>query len=306
MKRLTKAAYDKAVAYIQQEGRPLERARFAYHFGGGSTADVLAAVRAFQNADGGFGHGLEPDIRLADSSVISTTIAFQRFRELGVPADDAVVAKACRYLVETYYAGRVNWPIIPPNIDDAPHAPWWTVGSDLEKSMANPRAEIAGYLNQYPEHFPAAMREQVTESVTGYLLDQPDTLEMHDLLCYIRLWETENLPPDARSKLLDKLKRVVENTVERSPDGWKSYGLQPLAVASSPESPFAASFRDAIEQNLDFIIDAQGEQGAWMPNWSWSQWLDVWAQAKRDWSGYMTLDNLRTLRAFGRIDGVSG
>ncbi len=303
MKTLTKANYDKAVTFLKRDARPLERALYAFHFAGAPAAAALDELARFQNNDGGFGHGLEPDIRLDDSSVIATTLAFQRFRELKTPADHPMIAQACRHLLDAYDTRHINWPIIPPNIDDAPHAPWWVRDGDLEKSMSNPRAEIAGYLHDYAAHFPDEMRETVTQSVVGYLLSQPDKMEMHDLLCYIRLWETPILPEDSKAQILEKLKRIVDNTVECNPEAWKGYGLPPLAVISSPESPFADSFADAIQQNLDFLIESQDEAGAWGPNWSWGdQWPDAWEQARRDWTGQITLDNLRKLRAFGRIE----
>ena len=43
-----------------------------------------ANSRFFQNDDGGFGHGLEPDLRLAGSSVIVTTVALQHLRVLAL------------------------------------------------------------------------------------------------------------------------------------------------------------------------------------------------------------------------------
>jgi hypothetical protein len=301
MKTLSKSMYQKAVNYLTQDARTLDQALYAYHFEGAPASNVLDELAKYQNSDGGFGHGLEPDVRLKESSVIATTIAFQRFRELS--ADHPMVVKACRYLLDTYDAQRVNWPIIPPNIDDAPHAPWWTPGGDLERSMSNPRAEIAGYVNEYAEHFPETLRETVTPSVVTHLLDQPDEMEMHDLLCYIRLSETPNLPDDLKAKVLDKLTRIVNNTVERSPEAWSNYGLQPLAVISSPESPFADAFKDEIQHNLDFMIENQGDDGTWQPNWSWGgQWPDEWEQAKRDWTGVITLDNLRKLQAFRGIE----
>jgi hypothetical protein len=303
MKQLTRSAYDKAAAYIRSQARPLEQARYACHFENGALAAVLDELAAFQNDDGGFGHGLEPDVRLADSSVIATTIAFQVFREFGVSGDHPMVFRACRYLMDTYDAPRANWPIIPANVDDAPHAPWWIPGGDLDQSLANPRAEIVGYLNDYPEHFPAAMREQLTSAVVDYLLERPDTIKMHDLLCYMRLWNTRNLAQDLRSRILEQLRPIVENSVEQNRAGWQAYGLQPLSIASTPDSPFADRFQDAIEQNLDFIIETQAEHGGWMPTWSWGEnWPDAWAQAQREWSGCITLDNLRTLHAYGRID----
>ena len=91
MRTLTKSAYEKAVTFLNEQARPLEKALYAYHFANAPASSVLEALAGFQNDDGGFGHGLECDIRLADSSVIATTIAFQRFREIHAPADHPVV-----------------------------------------------------------------------------------------------------------------------------------------------------------------------------------------------------------------------
>lgn len=301
MKKLAGLDYEKAVKYLNEQARPLERALYQYHFEGGAGDAVLSELAAYQNADGGFGRGLGPDIRLDDSSVNATAIAFQRLREISAPADHPVVVNACRYLVATYNEKRINWPIIPINIDDAPHAPWWGHGGDLEKSMCNPRVGLAGYANDYPEHFP--MREALTQAVFDYLFQQPDQMEMHDLLSYIQFWETKTLPDEKRARVLDKLLRVVENTVERDATQWKNYVLSPLFVVSSPESPFAALFPVEIEQNLDYLIDCRNESGVWEPNWSWGGlWPEVWALARREWTGVQTLSSLRKLKAFGRID----
>jgi hypothetical protein len=303
MKMLSKAAFGLAADFMEQHARPLERALFAHHFHGEPAAPALDALAAFQNADGGFGNGLEADIRLKDSSVIATTVAFQRFRELQASPDNPAVAAACRFLRDTYDAGRVNWPITPPSIDDAPHAPWWTPGGDLQKSLANPRAEIAGYLHEYAEHFPDHMREVVTQAVRDHALDGPDRMEMHDLLCYLRFWETPGLPGDVKAALEPKLRQVAENVVNRNPATWTDYGLRPLGVVTGPDSPFASSFTDLLPHNLDFVIDQQGPDGTWSPSWTWGGlWPEAWDEAAQDWTGVLTLENLRTLRAFDRIE----
>lgn len=300
MKYLTKSAFDKAVVYIKQNARPLEQAGYVMEFESGDRDNVLNALAAFQNDDGGFGHGLESDLRLKESSVIATTVAFQHFRGLHAPTDHPMVTKACAYLVKTYDANHINWQIIPANIDDAPHAPWWTFKDDMDERLANPRAEIAGYLHDYAAHFPADMRETVTNAVIDFLLAQPDEMEMHDLQCYMRLWQTTNLPETSRARIFDKLKRTAQNTVNVDPESWKAYGLPPLSIVSSPDSPFAELFEDAVEKNLDFIIETQGENGAWMPAWSWEG--DAWKQAQQEISGAITLGNLRTLKAFNRLE----
>src|SRR5215470_9841350 len=117
MKKLSSAAQGRAAAFLKNVGRSLEQKLYASHFVNGSTAEVLTALEAFQKPDGAFGHGLEPDILLPASSVISTTIAFQPLGEIKAPVDHPVVVNGCRFLVDSYDAANLNWPIIPPNTD---------------------------------------------------------------------------------------------------------------------------------------------------------------------------------------------
>src|SRR5262249_11214277 len=256
-----------------------------------------------QNADGGFGHALEPDLRLPGSSVITTTVAFQRLREIHAPANDPIVVNGCRYLRETYDAATINWEIMPKNVDDAPHAPWWTYGTDLSHNLSNPRAEVLGYLYDYAEHFPATMRQQVTDAVIEHLITKSDTLEMSGLHCAVRLYETETLPEAIKTRLLVSLKAAAERLVVRDPSQWAEYGLPPLSLVNSPESPFAPLFQQDLAVNLDYAIDQLVDGSYWTPNWSWfGLWSDVWPQAEKDWRGVITLGNLGLLRAFGRLN----
>lgn len=303
MEKVSSARHQQAAAYLKNQARPLERALYRYHFEDGSTDAVLAELAPFQNADGGFGHGLEPDVRLPNSSVIATTLAFQHLREVHAPASHPVVVNGCRYLRQQYNAQRQNWPIIPPKIDDAPHAPWWSYDGELMNRLINPRAEILGYLYDYSEHFPADMRQTLTEGVVNHLLNEPDTMEMHDLLCCLRLAETKSLPEAVKTALMTKLIRVVQQAVQRDSAQWRGYGLPPLAVVNSPDSPFATLFANEIPQNLDFLLEQQGADGTWGPNWTWGGlWPEAWAQAEHDWRGVLTLGNVRVLKAFGRLD----
>lgn len=303
MKQLSAQAQQQIAAFLtSSQVRPLENALYAYHFSGGSADDVLSALTAFQNPDGGFGHGLEPDLRLPASSVIASSVAFQRLRELHAPADHPLVVSGCRYLRDQYVPARANWDIIPPTIDDAPHAPWWVYGGDLSHSLLNPRAEVLGYLYEYPDHFPADMRQQAADAIVSAIETDTERIDMHDLFCAIRLYETPALPEALKTRLLPPLQHVAERLVTRDPAGWAEYGLAPLGVASSPESPFADQFRAELDTNLDYLIDQLEPSGSWGPNWTWGGLHpEAWAQAERDWRGVITLNNLCTLKAFGRL-----
>ena len=60
----------RARGFIYRNARPLEFARWRYHFENGSAKDVLSVLTAYQNLDGGFGHGLEADALNPGSSPI--------------------------------------------------------------------------------------------------------------------------------------------------------------------------------------------------------------------------------------------
>lgn len=306
MNLLTQAQQSRLAMFLSQQARPLERERFKFLNGQlpnsqVPNAGVIAELAKFQNADGGFGHALEPDIRLADSSVIATSVAFQILREVNVDPADPMVQRACNYLKTTFDGERLNWPIIPPNIDDAPHAPWWSLDSDLLHSLANPRAELLGYCYEYAI-ISATDREALTQAVVATLAAHTEDMEMHDFLCYLRLWETPRLPTALTAQIAPRLAHLATKVVSLDRASWAGYGLQPLGVIGQPESPLAAQFTAALEDNLDYLIETLGDSDCWQPAWSWD-FVDAlaWHTAHRDWCGVLTFNNWRTLKQFGRM-----
>lgn len=306
MKRLTAAAFERARAFVMEQGRDLDRALLGFHFGDGTAERVLGALAAYQNGDGGFGHGLEPDLRTPASSVIATTVAFQNFRSLGVPAEYPLVRRGLDYLLETFDASRQVWPIIPPEVEDAPHAPWWDyAGSEAGFGgfLSNPRVEIVGYLHDYSASVPADLLESVTTAVFAHLDSLPDEMEMHDLICFVSLGETAALPQMQRDRIWEKIAKAAEHSIAREPEQLTGYVLKPLYVVSSPDAPLAERFAAEVAMNLDFEIEQQGADGAWSPNFSWGdQHPEAWEIAKREWQARITLKNLRVLRDFDRIE----
>lgn len=307
---LSHAAFQKAGNFLRQSARPLEKALFEFQFAGGGRTNVLAELVPYQNGDGGFGHGLEPDLRSPHSSVIATVIALDILRQVGADEDTPGLPAALAYLVETYDVERERWPIVPPQIDDAPHAPWWSF-TDSEENFrgfwANPRASVVGHMQQFQKIVPSPFFEIARQATVDALMLYSQRMEMHDLLCYISLLESEGLPRENYESMSDKLRRALPQSVLLDPKEWDGYGLQPIAAVNSPDSPLAGVIDPAlIAANLDFLIERQNPDGSWPPNWSWD-FIDpvAWAEAEREWRGVLTLRQLTTLRAYGRIaDGA--
>ena len=60
----------KARRFILENARLLERRLFEVHFENLPPAYVGRVVRAYQNPDGGLGHGLESDVRCSEAKHI--------------------------------------------------------------------------------------------------------------------------------------------------------------------------------------------------------------------------------------------
>ena len=306
MKRLTHAAFQSAKNFIMNQGRVLDQKRFEFHFEAGSADAVIDTLAPYQNDDGGLGNSLEPDIRTSASSAIATTVGFQVLKEIRAPVGHALVRKGIEYFVATYDEFRQVWPIIPPEVENAPHAPWWNYEDSAEnfgQFLINPRAEIVGYLHEFSDGVPTQLLKQSTTAVLEHLESLPDEMEMHDILCFAKLAETETLPN--RVRVWEKLARAAAPRIARNADQLTGYVLKPLWLVSSPESPLAVEFKEEVQMNLDFEIEQQGRDGSWSPNFSWGdQHPETWQIAKKEWQSRFTVDTLKTLRDFGRIEPV--
>lgn len=307
-RQLSRARYAQAREYLLTMARPLEAALFRYRFEDGDAEAVYAELAGFRNPDGGFGRALEPDLRSPASSVLATTTALQRLRMLHAPAQHPLVDGALRYLEATYDHTFQSWPLVPPESEDAPHAPWWNqegLADRFGSFAVNPRAEVLGYLHEYAGESDApalALRDRLTPVVHQNLLAHTDTLSGDAFLCCQRLVDSPGLPANMAVDLQRWLLRMAETAVAADPSTWNGYVLLPLQVAPTRAAPMGIPLSHVLPDNLDFVIGSQTEDGSWSPTWSWfGAYPDRWPQAERDWRGVLTLERLEWLHAYDRI-----
>jgi len=304
--KLAMDSYDRAARFMRTQARPLECALFEHDLEEGPVEPVLEALEGFRNPDGGFCKALEPDLRYEGSSVLCTTVALQVLHGLGAAADHPLAQGAVRYLMGVYDRKVQAWPITPPEVNSAPRAPWWHHGGQkgaTEHDLGNPRPEVIGYLWEYPhDRASTGLRGTLTGAALKHLDGLGDDLEMHELLCYVRLADARGLSGSTRADLVRRLTPHVLRMAATEPERLSDYGLRPLDVAPTPQSPFADAMPERIEMNLEFDIAAQQADGSWLPNWTWSdRYPEVWPQARREWQGVLTLRRLQSLKAYGRV-----
>lgn len=304
MRKLSREGFQRAGSFIMNSGRELEKARYGYLFCGASSKDVVDALQKYQNEDGGFGHGLEPDFYLPDSSPMASSIAFQVIAEIEGEGAAELIQSGIRYFERSFVQERKGWFAVPVEVNDHPHAPWWNYNKDEEMTIidhnwGNPSAEIIGYLYKYRKYVIDLDVDELVEHAVHLLLKKEEYRSEHEIYCYIRLFKM--LPEEVRRRMEGQLTTAVQSLVSTTPSDWKEYSPEPTKFVNAPSRAMFGLEKAEIDRNLDYLIGLLETNGAIYPNWKWGQYEADWKQAQLNWTGVVTLRVLRMLAQFGRI-----
>jgi hypothetical protein len=282
--------FDAAAHFMAARARVIDRRVFQRLFQDGAAGPVRAAVAAYRNDDGGFGHGLEPDVRTPASQPAATEMAL-RVMDLTDEWDTAMVKGAIDWLASIAPA-EGGTAFAEPSVADGPHAPWWVPAEGHPASLIQ-TGQIAGML--YARGFSHPWLDRATGLMWERIgtLAEPNAYEMFGVLAFL-----EHVPDRPRAQAaFDRVGRLLleGNLVALDPEAAGDVQT-PLDFAPLPGSIARVLFDDAtIAAHLDHLASGQRDDGGWMFNWlAWSP------AAEDDWRGFLTVDALRVLRANGR------
>jgi hypothetical protein len=280
---------DAAARFIAGHARVLDRRRFERLFEGGDARPVRDAVAAFRNADGGFGHALEPDGRTPASQPAAIAMALETLDEADA-WDEELVAGACEWLAANA-PDEGGSSFVEPTVEGWPHAPWWQAEEGRPASLFS-TGKIAGTLHARRVEHP--WLERATELLWRRIdeLDDPGPYGLRGVLAFL-----DHVPDRGRAEqALERVGPLVSGTVALDPAA-EGEVHTPLDFAPNPDSIGRRLFDDAtIDAHLDHLAAGQAEDGGWTFNWL--AWSPV---AASEWRGSLTVDALRTLRANDRL-----
>jgi len=252
-----------------------------------------AALLPYRNDDGGFGHGLEPDLRGPDSQPQPVEVALRILDENGV-RDATILGRACDYLA-TIATADGGVPFVLPSVRAHPHAPWWD-SADAPPASLNPTAAIAGLLHKAGVAHPWLGR---ATDFCWRQLAAPDLRDGYTLRCVLLF--LENVPDRARAEA--SFARVGEQMQARALVALDAAAAghvhTPLDMAPAPAAMARRLFGDAqIAAHLDALAAGQQADGGWRVGWpAWSDAVGI------EWRGWATVRALAILRAYGRLAG---
>ncbi len=286
----------RAREFLYRNARLLERLRFSYLFEGGSAEAVLHALSGYENPDGGFGNGLEPDLRGPLSQPVPVWTAVWVLDEVG-RLNDRTAEGIVRFLHDAS-TRQGGVPFVFRSASDYPHAPWWEVGRGPTPAALNPTAGIAAAF------YKARLRSDWLDRAGAWCWERIDDLrtvnpyELRVVLSFL-----DHCPDRARARTaLERLRPQIlsPKVVALNP---RSRGdvFRPLDFAPEPGLLSRELFSpEAIEEHLDALENRQRSDGGWTVS------FPIWTPITRfEWRGVQTVESLKVLRTNGRLGARS-
>ncbi len=292
---LSESAMARAETNIRLRGRTLEQMRLEAALHSGSKGLLLDHLCGYQNLDGGFGHGLEPDFILPHSSVLATTVAFQIMDEIANTVDEFMVESAIGYLIEVFDPQRGGWWSVPPTVNDYPHAPWWQHrpghGTTIDAYWGNPSAEVIGILWNHRQFVDGLDVDALAQDAIDRLLEMDTFASCHELYCFLRM--VDRMPDKLVSDVIPILETAVASLMTVDEAQWTTYSAEPRFFLRASPTRRLGLDNDAMERNIGYLERQLEANGSISINWDWSgAYPDEWVIAQRNWEAIHTLEAL--------------
>jgi hypothetical protein len=283
-----------AADFLAGSARVLDRRRFDLLFDGGAVEPVLAAVDGYRNPDGGYGWGLEPDLRSRTSQPGGALHAFEVFADVGEAASYRAM-EVCDWLLSVALPDG-GLPFALPVPDPAACAPFWA-GADSGRSSLQITAIVAGAAHRAAAGIPALAEHPWLATATDHCIRVVDGLaeapHPMELAFAVQFLDAARSRPDAVAAL-DRLRPYVpaDGRLHVTGGAADEY-MRPLDFAPLPGGPARSLFDTAVvDAELERLAAAQQPDGGWTVD------FDSYSPvATLEWRGLRTVDTLVLLRA---------
>lgn len=207
------------------------------------------------------------------------------------------------------FTTQCGWQFSMPTGNDYPHAPWWTYseeGNGVENLGLS--AHIAAFIFSacQPDDPLYAKAEAIARRALDALMTGAIREEMDVSGCALLMphW-TQMLLPHSMDAIAQKMRETSNAAIVRDPARWNTHVPRPSAAIFSPASPMYEGNEEAINLELDWLIDTLPEDDLWPIDWSWfdnkAKYPAEFAISEMWWKAWLAIDKLLLLRNFDRL-----
>lgn len=292
----------RAEVFIRRDAPLLDRRLFEALFQNGPREPVLTALRAYQNEDGGFGHALRPDLRGPESQPGAAEHALRVLDAIDA-FDDPLLEGVLKFLTGvTCLEGGI--PQALPGAPGANGARGTAIASSLD-----PTAAIVGLLRKHGFVHPwvDAAADYCWRAIAiyadppaGWGGQPPRFRTLMPVITFLEHAREEPAPFTRAEQLLGRIGTLIlEWDLVAFDPGAPPCARTPLDWAPSPHGFGRRLFtRELIDRHVAALAARQEPDGGWP-----ARRRCPCPAAERDWRGWQTIEVLRTLRAYGALQG---
>jgi hypothetical protein len=286
-----------AADFLAGSARVLDRRRFDLLFGNGGPEPVLAAVDGYRNPDGGYGWGLEPDLRSRTSQPGGALHAFEVFADVA-PVVSGRAPELCDWL-DAVTLPDGGLPFALPVPDPAACAPFWA-SADTGTSSLQITAVVAAVAHRVAAVDPAVAAHPWLARATDHCLDAVRMLgpEPHAMVlaCAAQFLDAAAPVVPAAVDLVDALRpHVPPDGLVHVAGGADDEFMRPLDFAPLPGAAARSLFGyGVVEADLERLADGQQPDGGWAVDFA-----SYSPSATLERRGHRTVEALILLRANG-------
>ncbi|MFD9541515.1 hypothetical protein [Streptomyces sp. NPDC060022] len=283
-----------ASSFMAMHARVLDRRRFELLLGEADAGSALAAVDGYRNPDGGYGWGLEPDLRAPESQPAGALHAFEVFQDIA-PATTPHAVQLCDWLASVSLPDG-GLPLALPVKDASGCAPFWAqadpkVSTLQSTSFAVGAAlRVAAYDSDVAAHPWLDRATQYCLTAIEAIGDSPHAVE---LSFAIRFLDAASETRQGAGALLDGLRRFIPaDGLLPVAGGSVDEVIRPLDIAPTPGRPARTLYDpDVIAAELSHLAAEQQDDGGWLVDFA-----SYSPAAALEWRGYRTVAAVSVLK----------
>lgn len=298
--------FEKARGFVYRNARPLELARWRFHFENGSADDVVTTLSAFQNADGGFGHALEEDNFNPNSLPMGVWKAAEILDEIGFSDKSHPMIKGMLRYLESgscFDTAHEQWLNTVPGNNDYPCAIWWAYNGESDFRY-NPTAALAGFILKFAEKDSGIYQKAliIAKQATEWFDANVPFNEMHVTNCFVRLYEClckTGAEVCCMESYKEKLITQVNNSICRDTSKWgKEYVSLPADFIRSKDSIFIDGNEELLKEQCRLVKQMQLPDGSFPVTWIWCNDYAEYHIAANWWKSEFCVNYMRFIRDF--------
>lgn len=271
---------DKARDFVYKNGTLWEVALFDYLFYDGSLNWLHQCLLCYKNEDGGWGHGIEADIKCPDSNPTSIEFLLTIIRDTDIPIGNLLDGTIEWLENNRNKDGSFN---TPETLFDYPHARW--MKEDINQTIPD---SITGNLTKLGICTPT-LQESTDQWVRKNLTEEKILSNKWLFMCYHANDYYFNISSHEFNKKCKEA--TIKNIIECAEKTTENQYHTLFHFVKSRDSELANAIPDGIiDKFIDYLHRSQREDGGWDDE-----------HGLKYWQPYTTIQILCALRNFNKI-----